>query len=244
MAGLDDQLRPVQPEDLRAARRLYQIKTWKGKRYAARWPSGRPTPPNDRVKAWMDQFGCLGFFSKIPQPRVYDAAHKAALGTGWYQRDVLAAAANGHLFFSPRSIKITTPTVSAYRSTGQVFTANTMNVLTPNNVHWDNNNFWSSVTNPTRLTVRSSGLYLINWHVNYEQKTTAPATIVELRVNGAVINDAIQVGGANAALDNTGAMLWYFEDADYLEVASYYNPTSRNTTLKYLQLVGITPEVV
>jgi len=192
----------------------------------------------------MDQFGCLGFLSKIPEPRVFDAAVKAARGTGFYPRDVLMTAANGHLFFTPKGIRINTPTVSVKRTAGQVFTPNTINVLTPNAIDWDNNNFWDSVTHPTRLTVRDSGLYLIAWHINYEAKTQAPATIAELKVNGVVINDAIQVGLASTALDNTGMMLWYFEDNDYLEIFSYYNPTSRNTTLKYLQLVGITPESV
>jgi len=236
--------RPVQPEDIRAARRFYQIKHWKGQRYVAKWPGKRKLPPSDKARAWMDQFGCLGFFTKIPDARVFDPAKNMAKGTGWLPRDVLAAAANGHLFFDEGSIKITTPTVSVKRTSGQVFTPNTMNVLTPNAIEWDNNNFWNAVTNPTRLTVRSSGLYLIAWNITYEAKTQAPATIAELKVNGVIINDNIECGVASTALNNMGALLWYFQDNDYLEMFSYYNPTSRNTTLSHLQLVGITPEVV
>ncbi len=243
MARLESD-RQVQPEDLRAARRFYQIKTWKGQRYISKWPRKRGLPPSDKARAWMDQFGCLGFFTKIPEPRVFDQAVKMAKGTGWYARDVLAAAANGHLFFDQGSIKITTPTVSVKRTAGQVFTPNTINVLTPNAIEWDNNNFWNAVTNPTRLTVRSSGLYLIAWNILYEAKTTIPATIAELKVNGLIINDAIQTGAASTALNNVGCMIWYFRDNDYLEMFSYYNPTSRATQLMHLQLVGITPEVV
>lgn len=243
MAGLGE-LRPVTPEDVRAARRVYQIKSWKGKLYASRWRS-KDGPPQTNVKqAWVDQFGCLGFFSKMPIPHLRNMAVPMAKGTGWYERDVYAAAANGHLFFSPGSIKITTPTVSVYRSTGQVLAPNVMNVLTPDHIDWDNNQFWDAITHPTRLTVRSSGLYYLSWHVDYESKAQAPATVSEIRVNGVVINDNTLIGAAGVGMSNFGSMLWYFQDNDYVELASYYNPTSRNTFLRRFQLVGITPEVV
>jgi len=192
----------------------------------------------------MDQFGCLGFLSKIPIAPLFDQSRALAAGTGFYPRDVIAAAANGHMFFSQTGIKITTPTVSAKRTTGQVFTAGTVNTLTPNAVDWDNNQFWDSVTHPTRLTCKSSGLYLVAWHVEYEAKSTVPFTVIYLLVNGVEVTHKVQVGGAGAGLDNTDAMLWYFEEGDYCEMQSYYSPTSRNTYLRRFQLVGITPEAV
>jgi len=237
-------MREVRPEDLRKARRIYIITSWKGRRYIRKWPKARGQPSSDGSRAWMDQFGCLGFLSKMPIAPVHDMSKRLALGTGFLPRDVIAAAANGHMFFSHTGVKILTPTVSAYRSTGQVFTANTVNVLTPNDTHWDNNQFWNSVTNPTRLTCKTSGLYLINALVGYEAKAAAPAVIVELRVNGVTIYSHTGVGVAGGPTEQPAMLIWYFEQNDYLEIASYYNPTSRNTYLRYLQLVGITPEAV
>jgi len=240
----DDQMREVRPEDLRAARRVYQIKTWKGRRYIAKWPKARGLPTAEGSRAWMDQFGCLGFLTKAPDPRLFDMSKRLAAGTGFLPRDVMAAAANGHMFFSQAGIKITTPTAAVYRTTGQIFTPNTLNVLTPNSIYWDNNQFWDSVTNPTRLTCKASGLYLINYNVSYEPKAAAPATITQLQVNGVAVYDHTGVGVAGGPTESTGTLIWYFEKNDYVQLFSYYNPTSRNTYLRHFQIVGITPETV
>jgi len=239
----DDSERPVTPEDLLKSRRLYQIKSWKGRLYISKWPKKRGLIKSDVQQAWSDQFGCLGFFTKVPEPHVFDQAVKAARGTGWYARDVLAAAANGHLFWHEGVLKITTPTASVYRSTGQVFTPNTVNALTPNNVDWDNNQFWDGVTNPTHLTCKAAGLYYVDWVVEYESKAQAPATVTYIFVNGVQIDSRIIIGAAGVGLNNSGSLLWYFAQNDYLELKSYYNPTSRNTYMRRLQLVGITPEI-
>jgi len=237
-------MREVRPEDLRAARRVYQIKTWKGRRYIAKWPKARGLPTAEGSRAWMDQFGCLGFLTKTPDPRLFDMSKRLANGTGFLPRDVMAAAANGHMFFSQAGIKVTTPTVSVYRSTAQVFTPNTVNKLTPNSVQWDNNQFWNSVTNPTRLTCKSSGLYLCLFNVMFEAKAGEWAYIGQMLVNNVIQWEQTYRGVAGGPGQAAGAFIWYFEKNDYIEVATYYNPTSRGTTLKQFQLVGITPETV
>jgi len=240
----DDSMREVRPEDLRAARRMYIITSWKGRRYIRKWPKARGQPKSDGSRAWMDQFGCLGFLTKAPDPRLYDLSKRLANGTGFLPRDVIAAAANGHMFFSATGIKITTPTADVYRSTGQIFTPNTVNKLTPNSVYWDTNQFWNSVTNPTRLTCKSSGLYFIHWGVEYEAKAGEWAYFTQLVLNG--VDQAAEVGRgvAGGGGYSSGQLLWYFEQGDYMELKSYYNPTSRNTYLRHFQIVGITPETI
>lgn len=240
----DDSMREVRPEDLRAARRMYIITSWKGRRYIRKWPKARGQPKSDGSRAWMDQFGCLGFLTKAPDPRLYDQSKKLALGTGFLPRDVIAAAANGHMFFSATGIKITTPTADVYRSTGQVFTANTENTLTPNSIYWDTNQFWDSVTNPTRLTCKSAGLYFLNTIIEWEAKAGDWAYFGRYRINGVDQVPMVCRGVAGGGGAVQMPMIWYFEQGDYVEVRAYYNPTSRNTYLRHFQIVGITPETI
>jgi len=192
----------------------------------------------------MDQFGCLGFLSKIPIAPLFDQSKALATGTGFYPRDVIAAAANGHMFFSQTGIKITTPTASVKRSTAQTVTVGVQTKLTPNTVEWDNNQFWDSVTNPRRLTCKASGLYLLLGELRYSAGTAGACQIAFI-VNGAteIALDQLTLPASQITVLSL-SRIWYFEEGDYVEIQGYYSAGTHTIKIDFFAIVGITPEAV
>lgn len=155
-----------------AFRRRFVIRESDGVMIVQKWPRRRGPTRSPRQQAWIDRFKCLAQALKAPEPFTLDAANfwadsidvpsaRPLKGSGWFYRDVLVRASFGKLIVFNGEKQILTPTVKATRMTTQAVAANTETVLPLTNIEWDTNRFWSSSLNPSRLTVRSPGLYLI-----------------------------------------------------------------------------------
>lgn len=240
--GKDGEMFPV--AGLVAARGRFQIKTWKGRPYAAKWPRKRGPKTSTVAKAWRDHFSCMAFLTKVPDPKTLDLAKKLTANTGWYYRDILTAGSVGKIYHNPGVPRITTPTFNIHSTTAESLTSGTAKVLTPTIKDWDNNVFWENVIHPTRATFKSAGLYLIGAEVNYNA-VSGSFRECQVRLNGTtlLIDERIWPATANGA-PVTGQRIWYFTAGDYIEVLGQANTVGVTATLAWLYGVGITPESV
>jgi len=147
--------------DVLKLRRRVVVSHHRGSVYVSAWPKLRGKPKSKLQQAWVDQFSLLARALKSPPPSTLDAATAWAKGTGWYYRDVLEVAARGKLTRFRGETPITTPTCFVYRSAAESLSSGVQKTLTPNSRKWDNNVFWDSSLNPSRITFKSAGLYLI-----------------------------------------------------------------------------------
>ncbi len=112
-------------------------------------------------KAWVENFKTIACWSKQPDPRAFDTATELAKGTNWYYRDVIETALSAKLHRVGKEVRVTTPTAKVGRAAAETLVNGTEKYLTPTFMVWDNNVFWNPTVNPSRLTFRSPGLYLV-----------------------------------------------------------------------------------
>lgn len=196
--------------------------------------------PNQR--AWVDAFSRTARASKTPSPQELDSATQLAKGTLWYYRDVIQTAMYGKLFRFNHEVLVRTPTVFVSRSTVQNLTTLVELSLTPNTVTWDNNVFWSSTVNPTRLTMKSAGLYLVGCRIAFRPENTNPR-LARIRMNGTTYI------ANTSATGNTSFPLWlecttiqYFHANEYIEARALNAGAGANAQLDAFYAVAITPE--
>jgi hypothetical protein len=140
--------------------------------------------------------------------------------------------------------RVTTPTVSVYRTVAENLTNSVDKTLTPDNADWDNNAFWSPIDNPTRLTARAAGLYLIHATVRFNN-VIASQRIVRFKVNGTNLRMNVRFGQYAAVASDIGySTLWPFLAGDYVEVTCNSNSNGTTALLMQFQMVGITPESI
>jgi len=226
------------------ARNLYQIKSWKGRPYASRYPSLSNVNPTALQRAWVDHFSCVAWISKIPDPRTFDLAKKLTKDTGWYYRDVIASGAVGKLYQVEGVSRITTPTVMLHRTAGEALSAGVAKVLTPNVMDWDNNRFWNASSNPSRITIRAGGLYLLGAQGLFST-ATSNYRILNIRLNGTTnISDSMQVLNGNFQVWQQNQSIWYFNPNDYIELLATSGAAGVSCTINHFWMVGITAEVI
>jgi len=117
-------------------------------------------------------------------------------------------------------------------------------ILTPTDIDWDNNVFWNPIANQSRLTVRSSGVYLVGCQVEFTN-ITGGRRAVQLILNGSKIIGDQTVTQANANLARlTPSTLWAFNTNDYIEVGAFANVAGVACELENFWILAITPEGV
>jgi len=203
----------------------------------------RPHKPSPVENAWIQQFSCIANFTKAPWSGDFNNSTDLQDQTGWYWRDVLHSAISGKLLGDPAK-RVTTPTARVFRSGMEALTSGVVKVLTPNDRVWDNNFFWDESANQSRLTVRSSGVYLIGAQVEFTN-ISGGRRVVQLIVNGSAIVGDQSVTQANANLARlTPVTLWAFNEGDYVEAAAFANVASVQAELEAFWILAITPEGV
>jgi len=199
--------------------------------------------PSGPESAWISNFTCLAHFTKAPWSGDFNNATELQDQTGWYWRDVIHSALSGKLLGDPAK-RVTTPTARVFRTGVESLVSGTVKILTPNDLDWDNNVFWDPTANQSRLTVRSSGVYLVGCQVEFNN-ITGGRRVAQIIVNGTKIVGDQSVTQANANLARlTPCSLWAFEANDYVEVGAFANANGVTAELENFWLMAMTPETV
>jgi len=234
----------VTRQEMLKARGLFQIKTWKGRPYVSKWPSPRGNKASNVQRAWQAHFSYVACISKSPDANTFDVANSLSRGTGWYYRDVIASAAVGKVFSTTPAFRIMIPTAKVHRTTSQALTSGVALTLTPNAMDWDTNVFWSATVNPTRLTIRSPGLYLITAHWTGNAVTGSFRDVL-VYLNGATLINSNRIWPATAnGSEPQVSFVYPFNANDYIEIKAQANVAGVTATLKEFSILGMTPEMV
>lgn len=228
----------------RGTKRSVTYKGFRGRIVASRWPSPRPRPIPPSQQRWIDHFVALSKSSKDQAAGATDWAKELAANSGWFYRDVLEAAAVNKVFRIDGRVPVKTPSASVFKATPTAVPANTDAVLAPDAFLWDNNRFWTPTTDPSRLTFRSAGLYMVVAQVTWLQGTSGWRSL-KLRKDGTDIQAAVTASVTNtfAPIQQVNTIA-YFNANTYLEVIARTATTGMTATLDRLEAVGITPEVL
>jgi len=110
--------------------------------------------------------------------------------------------------------------------------------------YWDNNAF-RDPANPTRLVVKSPGLYLCIGNPNWTTLSGTTAHKQSLRVNGVTTIAEIDTPGTTTLPYRQNLFMpWYFHADDYLELVVQKNNTGNQVRADMLAIVAITPEAL
>jgi len=222
----------------------FQVVGYRGMNYVRVTHNKRGRARSELHHAWILNFVEDTKRAKAPDPCAANYVQLAAPGTGWFGRDVILTALNGKLFRYQNEVRVTTPTVSVKRASAQALTSGVYVVLTPDSKEWDNNAFWSSATNPTRLTAKSSGLYLIFAKVDYSNGSGLNIGL-RIRLNGTTtISEVTATGPSSYPAFVETVRPWYFHKDDYIELTSVVNASGKTAQIAWFTMVAITPEAV
>jgi len=203
----------------------------------------RPHEPSRVEFAWVSNFSCIARFTKAPWSGDFNEAHNLQDQTGWYWRDVIHSALSGKLIGDPRK-RVTTPTARVFRTGMESLVSGQLKALTPNDTDWDNNFFWDPVSNSTRLTIRSKGVYLVGCQIEYNA-VSGGRRVAILRVNGTTVIGDQSIGAVASNLVRVDPMtVWAFNENDYVEACAFANASGVQAELENFWVVAITPEAV
>jgi len=212
--------------------------------YMAAWP--RPDSPSvkEKKRQWFEHFGCINRALKSPHPRVLDEATRQTKDTGWYYRDLLYRAAINAVVRMDGALKVNVPTVSVYDLTNQQLTNNIDTLITGYSVAWDNAEFYSA-SFPSRLYVRTPGLYLVQAGVNWSALATAGSLRAWINHSrwGEIAADQRYTNSNNAQWATLTTIQPFYAD-DYIELLMRSNAGTRQAQIKQFAIIGITPELV
>jgi len=251
---------------LKSRRRIHFRQDAEGRLIAQAWPRKRGRPTSELQQAWVDRFSRDAELSKFADPWTRQQAECLANNTGWYWRDVLTSGMNGKLWFyeggagirsqvgilhrqTPEiqhygAPHITTPTAAVKNDTPVALTANIEKYLDGATLLWDNNTFWSPTSNPSRLTVRASGLYVIGAYVGYTITGSGYRRAI-LRLNR-TLTIGVQSTAVNATAEQFANVftVWPMEAGDYVEVVAFTASASVQAILRHFFILAMTPESV
>jgi len=243
MAVADDENAQVTLRALQTAKGRIQYSSWKGRVVLRKWPKKRGPNISANQQAWVDKFSAVSRSTKTPSVQDLENSIELAKGTGWYYRDVLAVAMNGKLWTDFGEPKIRTPTVAVENTSPTAVGFNTETPLVFGATIWNNNNFWDA-GNPTVITIRSGGLYLIGANVQWEINGTGLSSMCfGFKVNGVNIPifQETQLSRDRArSVTFTGP--WYFLPGDELQVTGRQSVLNGNYFPRIAWAVAITPE--
>jgi len=171
-----------------------------------------------------------------------DWAKDWAKDSGWLPRDVLTSAANGVLLTDWGEPKITTPTANVKRDASLLLVGNTDTPVPLTAALWDNNVFWNAAINPSRLTIRAPGLYLMGVSMVFLNTTSAALVYPRIKVNGTDLITTQQLPrAANVQAQVSTYAIYYFNEGDYIE-AWALSTVAGNVQVRNLWILAITPE--
>jgi len=231
------------------------LRTWKGKPIVQTKPKAKTKTYYRRKDAWVKHFAWMNCLSTQPDAYTFDEAKRLSRIANfdsidpdntdkWFPRDIITRMFTGQLLIGIGETRVTTPTANVYRDAYQNLTQFVPLMLTPNNVHWDNNVFWSPTVNPSRLTVRSPGLYICGAYV-YAQSPTAQEVNVALIANGTDEIASGFEGDVNPAFLRFNIFgIHYFTQDSYLQLQGYTNNTGVSMQIRNFWLCAITPEAI
>ena len=203
----------------------------------------KPHQQSPLERLWVSNFTCLAQFTKAPWGGDYNRAQELQDQTGWYWRDVIHSALSGKLLGDPGK-RVTTPTARVKRSGFEALTNGVLKALTPNDKDWDNSFFWDPVTNPSRLTVRNAGVYLVGCQLEFNA-VSGGRRVAILRVNGTTVAGDQSIGAVASNLVRVDpCTLWAFNAGDYIEACGFANTTGVQVELENFWILAITPEAV
>lgn len=241
-------------KDVLKFRRRAVIRQLNGESIAQAWPAPRGRPQSELQAAWTERFALLARNRKSPHPGELEAAQMwARLGNElyagdpngglWYYRDVLETAAYGKLNRYQDEKRVTTPTVRATRLSNESINAGIFEFINMTAIDWDNNGFWSSTINPSRLMVKAPGLYLIGATASLE---TANAGFFSCEIwynrTSLVAANRIPKNGIDTFASCVGVQ--YFNVGDYVEVGIFNSANTTNYQVPNFWMVAITPEAL
>jgi len=205
-----------------------------------------PKPRNGNVagpsEAQKLQFKCIARLSKAPDPYAFEWAHENAESQELFWRDIVEMAFYGTVRSPDDEAKIVTPTAKVTRLTNQTPASATDTAIIFTAQVWDNNNFWDSGVNPSRLTALTPGLYLIGGCLNWPQGSGAER-IARIRKNGSTqltAANAVYSGGSHGF--KNVMVIEYLNSGDYVELIDWDNSSNRNVQAVSFWIIGITPE--
>jgi len=217
---------------------------WKGRAYARTKPSQKPRPATPAQRRWIENFKCDQRAVKWASPQERERAEELAPESGFYPRDVIVFAWNGHGIRWDGEAKILTPTVQAYGANETLTGSGVAKYLTVTGVNWDNNAFWNPTLNPDRLTVQSAGLYYCYARVWFKPATASVASAGLYGSSGREAGRVVQnVSGSSDGVFNL-AGLEYFNAGEYLRCQVYRFIASSSVQLLGMGMVAITPEAI
>lgn len=124
------------------------------------------------------------------------------------------------------------PACRVYHSVAQPETDNTQLILAFDSERFDTDTMHSTVTNNSRITIKTAGLYMVGAHLEFAAGTLDKASVA-LRLNGGTffaVQETVNTAAAyGQALTVVG--LWKFAVADYVEVRMFQDNaanTARN----------------
>jgi len=163
--------------------------------------------------------------------------------TGWYYRDVLETANYGKLVRYQGEVRVKTPSVMATRNSNFQLGGNAFAYVPMTAIEWDNNVFWSSTVNPTRLTMKSAGLYAVGATAMLNT-TNAGFFSAELYVN-----NSRMIGGSRVPKNNANTFacvsgIYYFHANDYVELRIFNSANTTQFQVPDFWAVAITPEAL
>jgi len=230
------------------------------------WPRYKIKITNELEQAQRDDFAKGARLTSSPWACSYEQAKALTPKSGFVPRDLLTVAYYGKalhylgdgehspqiplLFHDPPSRlyegapRVITPTCRVRRSTTIAAVSGSFVQATPNTKDWDNNAFWSSTTNPSRLTFRSQGLYVIHLQM-HGPASSGSELFAQIRdKNGTQIGGDHDSGNANFQPWVSIQRLIYANAGDWFDARFAALPNGAAITLDAFEAVAITPETV
>lgn len=138
------------------------------------------------------------------------------------------------------------PSCRVYHNTTQSLTDNTEATVTFNSERWDTDSMHESVTNPSRVTFNTAGLYVVTFCCQLAAGADYTMAYATLRLNGTT-TIAQGINGTIADAGSAGPTLvlstiYKFAAADYVEVRAYQN-NAANTARNILANLNMSPEL-
>lgn len=219
-----------------------ELSGWKGK-IVARKRKGRKGPNKSPLQqAWVDNFSCIARWSKFADPRARETAEDMAPDTGWYWRDIIETAMVGKLIRRIGEHPITTPTVNIRKTSATSLSGTNETVLTPDEFLWDNNYFWNPISNQSRITFRSPGLYLVGADAQFGVSSTTRRKLIIKDQDGTRIVEQSQGPGLSTTVQIAIVGLMYFHANDYIECYAQASASGQTTVLNHFWAIAMTPE--
>jgi len=261
-------------EPLRSWKRTYQpyrrtvmfINRKDGTAVVRSWPRYKIKVTSELEQAQRDDFARGAHLSNLQWACSQEQARALTPHSGFVPRDVLTVAYYGKfihnlgenehseelplLFREPPSHlyegapRVITPTARVRKAGTIAAVAGSFVNVIPDTKDWDNNNFWSSTTNPGRLTFRSQGLYVIHLQMHGPAVTSAEMFAQIRDKNGNQIAGNHDSGNSNFQPSIDCFRLIYANAGDWFDARLAALPNGAAYTLDAFEAVAITPETV